>query len=324
MYNVNFSQIISILKEFSKNHPHIPQSEIDLFLKSNESNFIENSKHTPFIYLIIQILEKSHQMYLELSNRDNEKINLLHNIKNEPTKAITNYLKKIEMANTLYSQIMFEDDTNYFPLIEKILNDFKDNPSEAMIFFQNNREHLDQKDSAFWAPLKNGYKELYTRSISNVWGGNNKEHRIELKKEIIIDYHYELLQAYPLISKDINQIQKKLYTSASIKIFKLLQFAQFPIKPYRLKEYIEELFIALEYPIKVYPDKIDQAYSFALYNKHYVYKYPSKENNYKVFPSTRIQHQKMQLNFVLENITKTPYPHDFEYVNADILAPILF
>ena len=313
-------QSLRQLKELSKYHPHISESEIDLFLKSNESNFIENSKHTPFIYLIIQILEKSHQIYLELSNRDNEKINLLHNIKNEPTKAITNYLKKIEMANNLYSQIMFEDDTNYFPLIEQILNDFKNNPIETMQFFQKNRNLLDQR-ALFRRPSKNGYKDLYTKN--NVFSGHTKESLYELKKQILINYYYELFQAYPLITKDTKQIQKKLYTSASIKIFKLLQLAQFQIKPYRLKEYIEELFIALEYPIKVYPDKIDQTYSFALYGKHYIYRYLAQDDSFHVYFPKIMDSSYSQLSLILEDITQKTYPYDFGYIKTPLLSPLI-
>lgn len=321
MSKIVLNQALEPLKELAKYHPHIPQSEINLFLNSNESNFIDNAKHTPIIHLIIKILEDSHKIYKTLSNRADEKINLLHNIKNEPTKAITNYLKKIEMANTLYAQIMFEDDTNYFLLIEKILNDFKDNPSQTMTFFQNNRDKLDLGYGVFRAPLQNGYKDLYKHAQGGVLAKPSKEYFTTLKKEIIIDYYYELLQAYPIIK---NNIQKKLYTSASIKIFKLVQFIQFPIKPYRLKELIEELFIALEYPIKVYPNKIDEAYPLAVYHKHYVYKYPSKDENYRTIFPKRMKHSFMQLSEYLEDVSNSPYPYDFGYTKAEILNPIIF
>lgn len=319
MQKTILNQALEPLKELAKHHPHIPQSEINLFLNSNESNFIENAKHTPMVYLIIRILENSHKTYEALSNRADEKINLLHNIKNEPTKAITNYLKKIEMANTLYSQIMFEDDTNYFPLIEKILNDFKDNPSQTMTFFQNNLSELDLEGGVFRKPLKNGYKDIYTNSQSGVVKPP-KEYFMNLKKKIIINYYYELLQAYPIIK---NNIQKKLYTSASIKIFTLLQFTQFPIKPYRLKELIEELFIALEYPIKVYPDRIDEAYPFAVYHEHYVYKYPSKDENYRVIFTKRMQSGIVILNQYCEAFTRIPCPYDFGWAKSDFISPIL-
>lgn len=308
------------LKELSKHHPHILQSDIDLFLRSNESNFLDHVKHVPFIALIINIIEKSHNAYLALIDRENESINLLHNIKNEPTKAITNYLKKIEMANNLYSQIMFEDDTNYFPLIEQIFNDFKNNPIETMQFFQKNRDLLDLR-APICGPLKNGYKDLYTKN--NVFSGHTKESLYELKKQILINYYYELLQAYPIITKDIKQIQKKLYVSASIKIFKLLQLAQFQIKPYRLQNYIEELFITLEYPIKVYPDKIDQAYPFALYGKHYVYKYLAKDDPFHVdFPKI-MNTSYSELSLILEDVTKKPYPYNFGYIKTTLLSPLL-
>ena len=314
------SELHSALKELAKYHPRIPKSEINLFLNSDESNFIENVKHTPIIYLIIRILENSHKTYKALSNRADEKINLLHNIKNEPTKAITNYLKKIEMANTLYTQIMFEDDTNYFPFIEKTLNDFKDNPSQTMAFFQKNRSELDFKSGAFHQPLKNGYKDIYINAQGRIIAKPPKEYLTNLKKEIIIDHYYELLQAYPIIK---NNIQKKLYTSASIKIFKLLQFTQFSIKPYRLKELIEELFIALEYPIKVYPDRIDEAYPFAVYHEHYVYKYPSKDENYRVIFTKRMQSSIVILNQYCEAFTRIPCPYDFGWAKSDIISPIL-
>lgn len=285
MDTIDFSQTLPIFKELAEYYPHIANSEYDLFLTCTETNFNKSFECQPHLYVIMQIIKKSHQMYLELIDRENEKINLLYNIRNEPTKTITNYLKKIEMANTLYSQIMFEDDTNYFPLIEKILNDFKDNPAETMQFFQENRKKLDSRGGAFKVPFKNGYKDLYKREQSHAYAKPPQDYYIQLKKEIIINYYYELLQAYPIITKDINQIKKKLYTSASIKIFKYLQLQHCSIKPYRLKEYIEELFVALAYPIKVYPDKIDQAYLFALHNKHYMYKYPNKDNSYNLpFP----------------------------------------
>lgn len=314
------SQAFEPLKELAKYHPYIPKSEINLFLNSNESNFIENVKHTPIIYLIIRILENSHKTYEALSNRADEKINFLHNIKNEPTKTITNYLKKIEMANTLYSQIMFDDDTNYFPIIEKVLNDFKDNPSQTMTFLHMNHSELDSQGGAVRIPLKNGYKDLYTNAQSGAVRIHSKEYLINLKQEIIINYYYELLQAYPIIK---NNIQKKLYTSASIKIFKLLQFTQFPIKPYRLKELIEELFIALEYPIKVYPNKIDEAYPFAVYHEHYVYKYPSKDENYRVIFTKRMQSGVVILNQYCEARTRIPCPYDFGWAKPDVIIPIL-
>lgn len=323
MNTVDFSQSLSILKKLAKYHPHISPSDLDLFLKSNESNFLDNLKYVPFIYLIIQILEKSHQIYLELSNRDNEKINLLHNIKNEPTKAITNYLKKIEMANTLYSQIMFDDDTNYFPLIEQILNDFKNNPSKTIYFFEQNRDKLDLRGGIGRLPIENGYKDLYKRLTSSAWGGNHKENFIELKKEIIIDYHYDLLQAYPIITKDIKQIQKKLYVSASIKIFKLLQLAQFQIKPYRLQNYIEELFITLEYPIKLYPDRINEAYPFALYGKHYVYKYLAKDDQYHVSFTRRLECSIINLTDYCSYYFKHKYSYDIGMERAVILQPLI-
>lgn len=323
MNKVDFPQTLTVLKELSQYHPHIPKSELDLFLKSNESNFMENMKYVPLLYLVIQIIEKAHQSYIELVGRNNEKINLLHNIKNEPTKTILNYLKKTEMANALYSQIMFEDDTNYFPLIEKLLNDFKDNPSETMLFFQKNRDELDLRGGAARRPFENGYKDLYIRAQSQAAPRLSQEYFIDLKKEIIIDYYYEILQAYPIISKDLKQIQKKLYTSASIKIFKLLQFAQFPIKPYTLKNHIEELFIALEFPLKIYPDKIDEAYPFALYRNHYVYKYPNQENAYYAECTTRTKSSTTCLNDYCSHHLKRDFPYNLGRLKSSILLPII-
>lgn len=287
MNNIDFSQTLPIFKELAEYYPNIADSEFDLFNKCAEKNLVKDEECKSHLYMIFQLIKKTYQVYLELSDRSNDRITLLYNLRNEPTKTINNYLKKIEMANHFYSQIMFDDEINYYALIEKIMNDFKDNPSETMQFFQNNRTILDSTGGAWNRPsFENGYKELYTRENRRSIAKPPKEHYDELKKKIVIDYYYVLLQAYPLISKDVKQVEKKLFISASIKIFKYLKLSKCSIQPYKLKTYLEEFFYSLGYSIKVYPDKIEQSYPFALHKKHYIYKYLNKDDSYRLHPQS--------------------------------------
>lgn len=285
MNTIDFSQTLPAFKELAENYPSLAHSEYELFEKCVQTSLYQDKECRQHLYIIFLMIKKTYQIYLELSDRSNERVNLLYNLRNEPKKTIDHYLKKIEMANHFYSQIMFDDDQNYYTLIEKIMNEFKENPVKSMEFFQKNRAILDSIGGVMGrSGFENSYKELYSREKSGSYAQASKEYYDDLKKKITIDYYYQLLQAYPLISKDVKQVEKKLMISTSIKIFKYLKHANCSILPYKLKSYLEELFFWLGYSIKIYPDKIEKAYPYVLYKKFYIYKYPNKDDSYCLPP----------------------------------------
>ena len=103
----------------------------------------------------------------------------------------------------------------------------------------------------------------------------------------------------------------------------MLQLAQFQIKPYRLQNYIEELFITLEYPIKVYPDTIDQAYPFALYGKHYADKYLAKDDQYHVSFTRRLECSIINLTDYCSYHFQHKYSYNIGMERAVTLQPLI-
>ncbi len=269
---LSLAKLINFIPKLEEEHKELFQKAINKLTEDNnfnEDKINEIFSKTPILLQITKIIFSAKQIVRYLEDKDDPRMQDIVLLKNNLKHYTNQHIDRIKESQKLYittgDKKMFEK----LELQKAVFKAFQENPNKTMRMFGAASEYV-----ALTTPEVVAIKKI----------GTNPRNRASAKK-IIQNYNLATEIARMGACFEGYGLQPKMvYMSAGIKIFKffekLYEKTGVEFKDAKLlADTIEDIFFAIDKPIKVYPKKMSTVFVKAVIKGVPIYAYASKSKS---------------------------------------------